>query len=387
MTCDGGPGASTGFYHDELCLWHSTGEAVLFLPVGGWLQPLAGAGHPESPESKRRLKALLDVSGLTSRLAVTSAEPATVDDLLRVHTADYVERFRTLSVGRGGEIGPEALFSHGGFEIAALSAGLAKRAVADVLDGTRRNAYSLSRPPGHHCLPDTGMGFCLLANIPIAIEAAKASHGLGKVAVLDWDVHHGNGTQHVYYERNDVLTISLHQENCFPADSGAVDERGAGPGRGYNLNIPLPPGSGHDTYLHAMREIVMPALEDFRPDLIVVASGLDANAVDPLARQMLHAKSFRELTRLVKQVADELCDGRLVVVHEGGYAESAVPFCGLAIIETLSGVRTAVVDPFEDTFIAQQPTARVVEYQVAIVDDIARQLRQPIPETREGDTT
>jgi acetoin utilization deacetylase AcuC-like enzyme len=373
MECDGG---GTGFYHDELCLWHSTGEAVLFLPVGGWLQPLAGGGHPESPESKRRLKALLDVSGLTGHLAVSSAEPATVEDLLRVHTADYVERFQSLSAGRGGEIGPEALFSRGGFDIASLSAGLAKRAVVDVLDGVRRNAYSLSRPPGHHCLPDSGMGFCLLANIPIAIEAAKATHGLGKVAVVDWDVHHGNGTQHIYYHRDDVLTISLHQENCFPVDTGAVDEIGAGPGRGYNLNVPLPPGSGHDTYLHAMRTIVVPALEDFRPDLIVVASGLDANAVDPLARQLLHAGSFRAMTRMVKDVADAVCGGRLVVVHEGGYAESAVPFCGLAIVETLSGRPTDVVDPFEETFVAQQPTARVVAYQTAIVDDIARELRK-----------
>ena len=367
----------TGFYHDERCLWHSTGEAVLFLPVGGWLQPLAGGGHPESPESKRRLKSLLDVSGMTEGLAVSSAEPAGLADLLRVHTADYVERFQTLSAGRGGEIGPEARFSHGGFEIASLSAGLAKQAVADVLDGVRPNAYSLSRPPGHHCLPDSGMGFCLLANIPIAIEAAKVSRGLGKVAVIDWDVHHGNGTQHIYYHRDDVLTISLHQENCFPTDSGAVAERGAGPGLGFNVNVPLPPGSGHETYLHAMRTIVVPALEEFRPDLIVVASGLDANAVDPLARQLLHAGSFREMTRLVKRTADALCGGRLVVVHEGGYAESAVPFCGLAIIETLSGVRTEVVDPFEETFIAQQPTARVIDYQIAIVDDIARELHGP----------
>lgn len=374
MNGDGDRSGATGLYHDELCLWHSTGEAVLFLPVGGWLQPLAGAGHPESPETKRRLKSLLDVSGLTRHLAVSSAEPATIEDLLRVHTAEYIGRFQTLSAGRGGEIGPEALFSHGGFEIASLSAGLAKRAVADVLDGTQRNAYALSRPPGHHCLPDTGMGFCLLANIPIAIEAAKASRGLGKVAVIDWDVHHGNGTQHIYYERNDVLTISLHQENCFPVDTGAVDERGAGAGQGLNINVPLPPGSGHDTYLHAMRTIVIPALEDFRPDLIVVASGLDANAVDPLARQLLHGGSFRAMARLVHEAADELCDGRLVVVHEGGYAESAVPFCGLAIIETLSGIHTDVVDPFEETFVAQQPTARVLDYQRVIVDDIAREL-------------
>ncbi|MDX1892046.1 class II histone deacetylase [Mycolicibacterium sp. 050158] len=380
MESNAGGSAGTGLYHDELCLWHSTGEAVLFLPVGGWLQPLAGGGHPESPESKRRLKSLLDVSGLTGELTVSSAVAATVEDLLRVHTADYVERFQALSAGRGGEIGPEALFSHGGFEIASLSAGLAKQAVADVLDGRRRNAYSLSRPPGHHCLPDTGMGFCLLANIPIAIEAAKASRGLGKVAVLDWDVHHGNGTQHVYYQRDDVLTISLHQENCFPVDSGAVGERGDGPGRGFNLNVPLPPGSGHDTYLHAMRTIVLPALEEFGPELIIVASGLDANAVDPLARQLLHAGSFREMTGLVLEAAEHLCDGRLVVVHEGGYAESAVPFCGLAIIETLAGVRTEVVDPFEEIFVAQQPTARVVEYQCAIVDDIARELHlDPTP--------
>lgn len=380
MESNAGGSAGTGLYHDELCLWHSTGEAVLFLPVGGWLQPLAGGGHPESPESKRRLKSLLDVSGLTGELTVSSAVAATVEDLLRVHTADYVERFQALSAGRGGEIGPEALFSHGGFEIASLSAGLAKQAVADVLDGRRRNAYSLSRPPGHHCLPDTGMGFCLLANIPIAIEAAKASRGLGKVAVLDWDVHHGNGTQHVYYQRDDVLTISLHQENCFPVDSGAVGERGDGPGRGFNLNVPLPPGSGHDTYMHAMRTIVLPALEEFGPELIIVASGLDANAVDPLARQLLHAGSFREMTGLVLEAAEHLCDGRLVVVHEGGYAESAVPFCGLAIIETLAGVRTEVVDPFEEIFVAQQPTARVVEYQCAIVDDIARELHlDPTP--------
>jgi acetoin utilization deacetylase AcuC-like enzyme len=367
----------TGFFHDERCLWHSTGEAVLFLPVGGWLQPLAGGGHPESPESKRRLKSLLDVSGLTARLAVSSAEPATSKDLLRVHTADYLERFQALSAGRGGEIGPEALFSHGGFEIAALSAGLAKKAVADVLDGVVPNAYSLSRPPGHHCLPDSGMGFCLLANIPVAIEAAKVSRGLGKVAIIDWDVHHGNGTQHIYYQRDDVLTISLHQENCFPTDSGAVAERGEGPGLGFNLNVPLPPGSGHETYLHAMRTVVIPALEKFHPDLIVVASGLDANAVDPLARQLLHAGSFREMTRLVKDAADSLCGGRLVVVHEGGYAESAVPFCGLAIIETLAGLRTEVVDPFEETFIAQQPTTRVIDYQIAIVDDIAQELKGP----------
>lgn len=365
---------TTAFYYDELCMWHSTGESVLFLPVGGWLQPLASGGHPESPESKRRFKSLLDVSGLSSQLSMRSAPAASDTDLLRVHTLDYIEKFKRLSLSSGGEIGPEALFSQGGFEIAALSAGLAMRAVADVFTGEVNNAYALSRPPGHHALPDQGMGFCLLSNIAIAIEAAKANHGLGRVAVLDWDVHHGNGTQSIFYDREDVLTISLHQENCFPPGSGAVEEQGKGDGLGYNLNVPLPPGSGHETYLYAMEQIVLPALEAYRPEMIIVASGLDANAVDPLARQLLHAGTFRELSQMLIDLSKELCDGKVVAVHEGGYAESAVPFCGLAIVESLSKIRTDVVDPFEEIFIAQQPTERVIEYQKAIVKEIAAQL-------------
>lgn len=364
----------TAFYHDEWCLWHTTGEAVLVLPVGGWLQPPSGGGHAESPETKRRFKALLDVSGLGANIVQLSAPQATEEDLHRVHTSEYLQRFKAASDAGGGEVGLEATFGLGSYEIAKLSAGLAKRAVSDVLSGTHRNAYSLCRPPGHHCLRDSGMGFCLLANIPIAIEAAKAEHGLGKLAVLDWDVHHGNGTQSIFYDRSDVLTISLHQENCFPPESGGVEERGEGDGEGYNINVPLPPGSGHETHLHAMRRIVLPALERFRPEIIIVASGLDANAADPLARQLLYGESYREMTRLVMEAAENLCEGRLVAVHEGGYAEATVPFCGLAVVEALSGVRTAVEDPFGELFAAQQPNAQVLDFQRGLVDEMAEKL-------------
>ena len=216
------------------------------------------------------------------------------------------------------------------------------------------------------------MGFCLLANT--AIEAAKADHGLGKVAVLDWDVHHGNGTQQIFYERPDVLTISLHQKSCFPPGSGTVEERGAGKGEGYNVNVPLPPGSGHETYLHAMRRVVLPALERFRPELVVVASGLDANAADPLARQLLYGDSYREMIRLLLEVAEDLCGGRLVAVHERGYAESTVPLCGLAVVETLSGVRTEVEDPFGGLFAAQQPNERGVDFERSLVDEMAAEV-------------
>lgn len=364
----------TAFYHDERCLWHTTGEAVLVMPVGGWLQPPAGGGHAESPETKRRFKALLDVSGLGSEVEQLSAPPATEEDLLRVHTPGYLERFKGSSDSGGGEEGAFAPFGPGSYEIAALSAGLAKRAVSDVLSGESRNAYSLSRPPGHHCLADMAMGFCLLSNIPIAIEAARAQHGVGKVAVLDWDVHHGNGTQAIYYDRPDTLTISLHQESCFPPGSGGAGERGEGRGEGYNVNVPLPPGSGHETYLHAMRRIVLPALEQYQPELLIVACGLDASAADPLARQLLYGETYRQMTNLVVEAADTICGGRLVAVHEGGYADSTVPFCGLSVVETLSGVRTAVEDPFEELFAAQQPNQRVVDFQCGLVDEMADEL-------------
>ncbi|MBK5541370.1 class II histone deacetylase [Pseudomonas sp. TH05] len=353
----------TAFFFDELSLWHSAGLHALTLPVGGWVQPPAAAGHAESPETKRRLKSLLDVSGLTRQLHVQSASAASEEDLLRVHTPGYLQRFKALSDAGGGELGPQAPIGPGSYEIAKLSAGLAMAAVDRVLAGEFDNAYSLSRPPGHHCLADGAMGFCFLANIAIAIEAAKARRGLGKVAVIDWDVHHGNGTQSIFEARGDVLTISLHQDGCFPPGYSGEEDRGRGPGLGANLNIPLPPGSGHEAYLQAMQRLVIPALERFEPELIIVACGYDANAVDPLARMLLHSDSFRTMTRLLRQAAERLCQGRLVLVHEGGYSEAYVPFCGLAVIEELAGIRTVVSDPMLEFVQMQQPTAAFLAFQ------------------------
>lgn len=346
---------TTGFCFDERTMWHSTGESALFLRPGGWVQPPAGGGAAENPETKRRFRNLLDVSGLLRKLAAGTAQEATEAMLRRVHPAEYLREFKRLSDADGGMLGEESPFGHGGYEIAALSAGLAVHAMDRVLTGAWTNAYSLSRPPGHHCMPDHSMGFCLLANIPVAIEEMKARHGLGKVAVVDWDVHHGNGTQAIYWERPDVLTISIHQNACYPTHLGTTAERGGGKGEGANINVPLLPGGGHNAYLMALDRIVLPALERFRPDLIVVASGLDANGLDPLARMMAHSGTYRAMTARLMQVADTLCGGRLVMVHEGGYSEVLVPFCGQAIMETLSGLATAVADPLLDFITAQQP--------------------------------
>ncbi len=189
--------------------------------------------------------------------------------------------------------------------------------------------------------------------------------------MIDWDVHHGNGTQSIFEERGDVLTISLHQDGCFPAGYGGEADRGRGAGLGANINIPLPPGSGHEAYLYAMERIVIPALERFEPALIIVACGYDANAVDPLARMLLHSDSFRQMTSLLRKAAERLCQGRLVLVHEGGYSEAYVPFCGLATLEELAGVRTAVTDPMLEFVQLQQPKEALAAFQRHLIDELA----------------
>ena len=365
---------ATGFYFDERCLWHTTGEHVIIAPVGGYLQPPSGGGHAENPETKRRLKNLVEVSGLGDHLAWSKAEPVTRVEMERIHTPKYLDDFKRLSDAGGGNAGFYSPFGPGSFEIAAISAGLVKQAVSDVFHRRRDNAYVISRPPGHHCLPDASMGFCLLANIPLALEALRAEVGPVRAAVVDWDVHHGNGTEACFYDRDDTLTISLHQENCFPPDQGRAEARGKGKGEGYNLNIPLLPGGGHQAYLDAFDLLVAPALRAFKPEIIVVASGLDANAFDPLARMQAHSETFRTMASKVKALAAELCGGRLLAAHEGGYSEGYVPFCGLAVVEEFSGRRTPVQDPFLEILTAQQPPADYIAWQRARLEKQAASL-------------
>lgn len=323
--------------------WHDTGHAVGDLPAGGAIQP---AEHPESPESKRRFRNLVEVSGLLDHLVPVRPRRASIDQLLRFHTRDYVEKVKTLSDAAGGDAGDYTPFGPSSFEIALLAAGGCIAAVDAVLDSRVANAYALVRPPGHHAEPNRGRGFCLFANTALAAMHAREARRLSRVAIVDWDVHHGNGTQMAFYEDPTVLTVSLHQDGLYPTDSGAVTDLGAGEGEGFNLNVPLPPGSGEGAYLEAFERIVLPALRIHRPELILVASGLDGNAMDPLGRMMLHSEAYRRMTRMLMEVANEMCGGRMVMCHEGGYSPGYVPFCGLAVVEELSGVRSEVEDPF-----------------------------------------
>jgi acetoin utilization deacetylase AcuC-like enzyme len=339
---------ATGWLCHELYFWHDTRSGAGFMPAGhGTVEPDT---HAENPATKRRLRNLLEVSGVLRELVHIDPRPATEQEVLRCHTAAYLERIKALSADNGGEAGELTPFGPGGYEIALLAAGGVITAVDAVLDGKVDNVYALVRPPGHHAEPDLGRGFCIFANAAIAARHAREARGLERVAVVDWDVHHGNGTQKAFWTDPTVLTISSHQDNYYPPDSGHVHEIGEGDGEGYALNIPLPAGSGVGAYVAAYERVVVPALRAFQPELIVVASGLDASAMDPLARMMMHSAGYRQLTRLLVDVAGEVCDGRLVVEHEGGYSSAYVPYCGLAIVEELSGVAGTIADPFLEIF-------------------------------------
>ncbi len=363
----------TAFFFDELCLWHAAGPHALTLPVGGWVQPPAAAGHAESPETKRRLKSLLDVSGLTARLQLRSAPPASDEDPLRVHPAHYLERFRALSDAGGGSLGQDAPIGPGSYEIARLSAGLAIAALDAVLAGEADNAYFAVAAAGSPLPAGPGDGLLFL-------RQHRRGHRGGQSAPRR-RAGRGAGLGRAPRQRHpgDLLPARrrvehfLHQDGCFPPGYSGAEDIGEDRGRGFNLNVPLLPGGGHDAYMQAMQRIVLPALERFRPQLIVVASGFDANAVDPLARMQLHSDSFRAMTAMVRDAAERHAGGRLVVVHEGGYSEAYVPFCGLAVIEELSGVRSAVRDQLRDFIELQQPNAAFRDFQRQRLEELAAQ--------------
>lgn len=337
----------TGLVWHELFMWHDTSPLASVLPAGnGLIEPDAPA---ESAASKRRIKNLLDVSGLTEKLVPVRPRPATDVELTGVHTADYVARLRKMGAGGDAQLDAkfgETPFGPGGFDIAALAAGGVLAAVDAIFTGEIDNAYALLRPPGHHAEAAHGFGFCIFNHGALAARHAIRKHAAKRVGIVDWDVHHGNGAEHIFWRERDVLTISIHQDSAFPPGSGPIAANGEGEGEGYNINIPLPPGSGVGAYIAAFQRVVLPALVRFRPDFIVVPCGFDAGFYDPLARMMMHSDGFRTLTRMIMEAADTHCAGRLLLCHEGGYHTTTVPFYGLAVIEQLSGIRTAIVDPF-----------------------------------------
>jgi acetoin utilization deacetylase AcuC-like enzyme len=338
----------TALVWSELYLWHDPGRMGPSGCDDRTVEP--GEALEESPAPIRRLRNLLEVSGLFGHLDVMAPRAAGVDALGLVHATRYLEHVQRCSVDGQGWAGEVTPVGRDGFRFAALSAGGCMTAVDAVLEGRARNAYALVRPAGHHALPDSGRGNCIFNNVAIAARHAQRSHGVRRIAILDWDAHHGNGTQAVFWEDPDVLTISLHQADWYPRGEGGGGERGGGAGLGANLNIPLPPGSGEGAYAAALDRVAAPAIRAHAPDLILVSCGFDASAADPSARMLLTARDFARMTETASALADELCEGRLVLCQEGGYSAVYTPFCGLATLEALSGHRTGAGDPFHERY-------------------------------------
>ena len=357
----------TGLVWHERYMWHEGGRIAGIVPAGYPVEP--GSPH-ESVATKRRIKNLLDASGFIDQLFQVKPREATRTELLRVHTPAYLDRLEALNREAEGLAGLDGFMTRGSYDIARLSAGGALAAVDAIYAGAVTNAYALIRPVGHHAEADQGMGFCLLSNAALAAAHAMAAHGAARAALVDIDVHHGNGAQRIFWNDPRVLTISLHQDAWFPADCGALDERGGPDAFGTNINVPLPAGCGWGAYETTFQTVVMPALERFRPNFVIVPCGFDAGAQDPLGRMILHGGAFAAMTEMLLAFCERTIGGRLLFTHEGGYNPYTVPFMALAVLETLSGRQSGVTDPLGEVF-ANMKGHALLPHQAQLIAEAA----------------
>ena len=312
--------SKTGFLDDPIFRAHDT-----------------GAGHPERAERCDAIAAGLADAGLTPELESIKIRAATVDEIALCHARSYIELVeREAESGRRILSTGDTRIRDDSYAVAMYAAGGAMSAVDAVIAGRVKNAFCSVRPPGHHATRDRGMGFCLFNNAAIAARYAQKRHGLAKVLIADWDVHHGNGTQDILYGDGSVLYFSTHQEGWYPG-TGWADETGAGDGKGTTLNMPFPAGADGGAILAAFEERLAPAADAFKPDLVIVSAGFDSDAGDPLGGLMLTADDFAALTDAVAGIARTHCGGRLVSVLEGGYSldvlRTAVPAHVRALID------------------------------------------------------
>ncbi|HLR61757.1 MAG TPA: class II histone deacetylase [Lentibacillus sp.] len=336
--------AITGFICDESYFWHQMGNGALNKRSGGWIQ---ADTHAENPETKRRIKNLLERSKYMDELHQIAPRSATREEIAMNHSTTYIDRIKELSDAGGGDAGVHAIVGPDSYEIALKSAGGVLTSVDAVMEERVQNAYALVRPPGHHAEPEEGMGFCLFNNVAIAAKYARKKYGLKRILILDWDVHHGNGTETAFEGDSDVLFISVHQENIFPKDRGAITYTGKGHGEGYNVNIELPAGTGDEGYRYTFDHLIVPIIEQYEPELIFVSAGQDASRFDPIGRMLLTADGYFQMSKHIRRLADKHSNGRLIACHEGGYSTAYAPFCTLRVIEALRGKYSQVDDPFD----------------------------------------
>ncbi len=317
---------SVGLVYDPIYLGHDTGD------------------HVENGRRLERILEVLGISGVQQQLVGIAPEPASLEDLLLVHSAQHVARVDRSSSEGGRWLDGDTVTSPESYEAAIYAAGGTAKATEKVIKGDVESAFALVRPPGHHATRTDAMGFCLFNNVAIAARVAAQRHGLERMLIVDFDVHHGNGTQDIFYGDPKVLYISTHQYPLYPG-TGRVEETGIAAARDCTVNIPLPPWCGDREYLLAFEEIIVPVARRFRPQIILVSAGYDAHWADNISSMQVTVGGYARMATMLKQLATELCQGHLVFALEGGYHLQALAHSVKATIEVLLGLPAGVDDP------------------------------------------
>ena len=298
-----------------------------------YLKHFAGRSHPERPE---RLEVMIEMAESLKRdhLQFRAPRMATLDEIALCHGPDYIRVVERTSHLDRFDFDPDTHTSRESYRTALLSAGGVLTAVEAVLDGAAENAFAIVRPPGHHALPNRAMGFCFFNNVAIAAEWLIRHKGLKRVMVIDWDLHHGNGTQDIFYDSAEVLYASAHQFPHYPG-TGSMQEVGAGEGLGYTVNAPMPAEFGDGEYLRVFDELIMPIGRAFKPQFILVSAGFDCHWRDPLGEMQVTEDGFAQMMRRIKRFAAETCEGKIVAALEGGYNLEAIANSGAAVINEM----------------------------------------------------
>lgn len=330
---------------------------LITVPTAFYLHPNharhAQPGHPERPARLEAIAKHLQQTSIWNALTHLSALPATREDPQLVHTSEYLDRLETAVAYGGAQLDPDTYTTASSCDTALEGLGGLLAITKHVLEGQSRNGFAATRPPGHHAIPTDAMGFCLFSNVAIAARWAQHHYGLKHIAIVDFDVHHGNGTQAAFYNDPNVLFVSLHQDRLYP-QSGHVFERGTGSATGTTINIPLPARTGDTGYLAAFDTIVHPLLHRFRPEALFVSAGYDAHWLDPLSNMHVTTQGFGKMMTALQTCADTCCEGRLIAVLEGGYDTDALAYGVAASLHRLLDSNAEITDllgpaPAEDT--------------------------------------